>query len=142
MKAVVAILIGWIIALSVAAQAQAEGCKDQTDTLKQSALEEFEKAKKDYADMMPDPGGYMAEVKRCVGNLSDWTASIGFKMPSVDQILSNMCQQIRSQVEIPQFDFNVEKTIGQGNKRARYEVSDEDAELVFREIWDDVWSQQ
>lgn len=139
MKAIAAFFIGCIMAVSIAAQAKAEGCKDQTDTLKQSALEEFEKAKKSYADMMPDPGGYMAEVKKCVGNLSNWTASIGFRMPSVDQILSKMCKEIRSQVDIPQFDFNIEETLGQGNKRARYEVSDEEAEVVFREIWDDVW---
>jgi hypothetical protein len=141
MKGIVIFVVCLLIGLA-AADVNAENCIDQTAALRQAALEEFEKAKRNHREMLPDTEGYMSEVKRCIGSLSDWTASIGFKMPSVDQILRNMCEEVRSQVDIPKFEFKIDETIGVGNTRTRYEVSDEDAELVFREIWETVWEKQ
>ncbi|MGD9369702.1 MAG: hypothetical protein PVH87_28580 [Desulfobacteraceae bacterium] len=137
----IATVITLFTILFATSQAKAEGCRDQTATLRQSAIEEFDKAKQNYKDLMPEPGDYMSQVKKCIGSLGNWTASIGFKMPSMDQILRSLCDEVRSQIDIPRFDFKVNETIGVGNTRTRYEVSDEDAEVLFREIWPQIWEQ-
>jgi hypothetical protein len=132
-------LLTVIILTVLATNAYAEGCKEQISALSKAALQEFDKAEKNYQDMMPEPKTYMSEVKKCIGSLANWTASIGFKMPSTDQLLRNLCAEAISHFNIPNFDFNFKETIGEGSTWTRYEVPKEEAEAVFHEIWNDVW---
>ncbi len=119
----------------------AEGCKDQAAVMAQTAEKEWQQVQKNFDEMMPTPSDYMDEVKKCIGSLGSWTGTIGFKLPSMDDILKRLCSEARSHIDIPRYDFNLNKTFGVGSNTLYKVGHKEEAEDVYRDIWGQIWEE-
>jgi hypothetical protein len=115
------------------------GCTEQATAMAETAAKEWEKAKNNMQSMLPEPSDYSKQVKDCLGSLGNWGINIGFKIPSIDDILRKWCDEIRSHIELPDLDFNLSEQLGIGT-HTLYEVDHrKEAEDVFAYIWQQVW---
>ena len=136
------IMVSMIIAIGLAIHfttAYADGCSEQYSAMTKAAKTEYWKIENNYHEMLPEAENYISEIKDCIGSLANWTASIGFKLPSTSEILNNLCGEIKSHLDIPTFNFEYADSIGVGVEQTRYEVDEEDAAAIFTEIWNDIW---
>ncbi len=124
----------------------AEGCGHQKSSQFRAAREEYEKVKESLTEFIPDAGYYSSRSKGCLGALSAWVPVIGFEMPSINQLLEDLCSQIQTKVKIPMFAFNYSIQIGDSDIDAlstRYWVEnvDSDSEQIFQDVWSEIWNQ-
>jgi hypothetical protein len=135
-----AISIALFIILSVGIIDGYAACSELSQTARLAAREEYEKAKRAYSDMIPLASRYSNQVKQCISLLNGWTGSIGFKLPSIEQLLRMLCTEIRSYLTMPEFVYDFMVVIGDVySVRGRYEVQTGDADRIFNEVWDEIW---
>ncbi len=138
MKRLILLLVALVTICSTQAWGQG-GCNDQTSAMTNAAAKEWNKVKSNFDDLMPIPGSYMDKVKKCIGSIGNWTGTIGFKLPSMDDLLRMLCDEIKSQIDIPNFDFRVNETFGTGSQTFYKVGHKQQAETVFNEVWHQIW---
>lgn len=90
---------------------------------------------------MPDPGDSISLAKRCIGSIGNWTSTIGFKLPSMDDILRMLSDEIRSQIKIPEYGFEVIEAFDSASQTFCKVGHKEQAEALFNEIWPQIWEE-
>jgi hypothetical protein len=135
------ILLVALMAIGIV-QARADGgCTDQSATMTKAAAKQWERVNSNYDELMPDPSGYMDLVKTCIGSIGNWTSTIGFKLPSIDNLLEMFCEEMRSQIKIPEYGFEVIEAFGDGTSTFYKVGHQEQAEAIFNEIWPQIWDE-
>ena len=135
-----AISIALVIILSFGIIDGYASCSELSQTARLAAREEYEKAKRAYSNMIPQAFRYSSQVKQCISLLNGWTGSIGFKLPSIEQLLRMLCTEIRSYLTMPEFMYDFMVVIDNvSSVRGRYEVQTGDADRIFNEVWDEIW---